>query len=111
MPEMQHTRRPRGPMGRGPMGGGGGEKANDTWGALRKLIAYCANHGGIILLALALAALGAVFTIIGPNQISRLTDYIYDGLSSQIDMEGILGAATLLLGIYLASALCSFTQH
>ncbi len=93
------------------MCGGGGEKANDTWGALRKLIAYCANHGGIILLALALAALGAVFTIIGPNQISRLTDYIYDGLSSQIDMEGILGAATLLLGIYLASALCSFTQH
>ncbi|MCD8146210.1 MAG: ABC transporter ATP-binding protein/permease [Clostridiales bacterium] len=74
-------------MGRGPMGGGGGEKAKDTRGALGKLISYCRNQAAIILLALALAAVGAVFTIIGPNQISRLTDYIYDGLSGGVSSE------------------------
>ncbi len=115
MPETnQNQTSPRSarPMRRGPMGrGGGGGKANDTRGALAKLISYCRRQAGIILFALVLAAAGAVFTIIGPNQISRLTNYIYDGLSSTIDMDGIRGAALLLLGIYLASALCSFGQH
>ncbi|MCD8181053.1 MAG: ABC transporter ATP-binding protein/permease [Firmicutes bacterium] len=75
--------RPSAPMRRGPMGRGmgAGEKAKDTKGALTKLISYCRNQAGIIVFALVLAAVGAVFTIVGPNQISRLTDYIYDGLS------------------------------
>ncbi len=171
----------RGPMGRGPMGRGmgGGEKAKDTKGALTKLISYCKNQAAIIVFALVLAAVGAVFTIVGPNQISRLTDYIYDGLTGGIsteemaadiqtqiasgeiniadflpegtsaeelaeldltdteseltqavlsniklsdeyqaahegggiDMNGILSVAMLLVGIYLASALCNFVQH
>ncbi|MCD7828715.1 MAG: ABC transporter ATP-binding protein/permease [Clostridiales bacterium] len=73
------------PMRGGPMGGG--EKAKDTRGALGKLISYCRNQAGIILFALILAAAGAVFTIIGPDQISKLTDYIYDGLSGGITTE------------------------
>ncbi|MCD8050495.1 MAG: ABC transporter ATP-binding protein/permease [Clostridiales bacterium] len=100
----------RGPMGRGPMGGGGG-KAKDMKGALLSLLSYCRSQAGIIVLALVLAAAGAVFTIVGPNQLSRLTDYIYDGLSSEIDMAGVRSVALLLLGIYLASAVCSFVQH
>ncbi len=93
------------------MGGMGGGKANDTRGALGKLISYCRSQAGIILFALILAAIGAVFTIIGPNQISRLTDYIYDGLSTEIDMAGVQSVALLLLGIYLASAACNFAQQ
>ncbi|MCD7727869.1 MAG: ABC transporter ATP-binding protein/permease [Ruminococcus sp.] len=76
----------RGPMGRGM---GGGEKATDMRGALKKLISYCKNQAGIIIFALILAAAGAVFTIIGPNQISRLTDYIYDGISGGASTEDI----------------------
>ena len=72
---------------------------------------YISNQTGIIVFALVLAAAGAVLTIIGPNQISRLTDYIYDGLTTSIDMDGVLSVALLLLGIYLASALFSFLQH
>jgi len=171
----------RGPMSRGPMGGMGRGKANNMGKALRSLISYCNNQAGIIIFALILAAVAAVFTIIGPNQISKLTDYIYDGLSGGIsseemaediqnrimngeinimeylpdgtgaadldlssidftdtdndiveailsnitlsneyqaahaddgiDMDGILGVAILLLGIYLASAVCNFIQH
>lgn len=171
----------QGPMSRGPMGGMGRGKANNMGKALRSLISYCNNQAGIIIFALILAAVAAVFTIIGPNQISKLTDYIYDGLSGGIsseemaediqnrimngeinimeylpdgtgaadldlssidftdtdndiveailsnitlsneyqaahaddgiDMDGILGVAILLLGIYLASAVCNFIQH
>ncbi len=79
----------RGPMGGGPGGGMGGGRAKDTRGALGKLISYCKNQAGIILFALVLAALGAVFTIIGPNQISRLTDYIYAGISGGASSEAM----------------------
>ncbi|MCD7785304.1 MAG: ABC transporter ATP-binding protein/permease [Oscillospiraceae bacterium] len=103
------------PMGRGPMGRGGSRgdtrRAKDMKGALLGLLKYISNQTGIIVFALVLAAAGAVLTIIGPNQISRLTDYIYDGLTTTIDMDGILSVALLLLGIYLASALFSFLQH
>ncbi len=116
MPEMSNNRRQsapmrRGPMGGGPMGGAGGGKAKNMKGALISLLSYCKNQLGIIIFALVLAAAGAVFTIIGPNQLSRMTDYIYDGLSSTIDMAGIRNVALLLVGIYLASAVCNFVQH
>ncbi|MCD8117070.1 MAG: ABC transporter ATP-binding protein/permease [Oscillospiraceae bacterium] len=103
----------RGPMGRGPMGGGpgAGGKAKNMRGALMSLMSYIRGQAGIVIFALVLAAAGAVFTIIGPNQLSRLTDYIYDGLSTTIDMDGILRVALLLVGIYLASAVFNFIQH
>ncbi len=98
------------PMGRGPMRGGGG-KAKDFKGALASLMGYIRNQAGVIIFALVLAAIGAVFTIIGPNQISKMTDYIYDGLYTSIDMDGIRNVAILLISIYLASAICAFVQH
>ncbi len=99
---------------RGGPGGGrgqGGEKAKDMGAALRNLLAYCKNQVVWIVLALIFAAVGAVCTIIGPDQISNLTNYIYDGLTSTIDMDGILSVTLLLLGIYLTSGVCSFLQH
>ncbi|MCD7745466.1 MAG: hypothetical protein LUI13_09335 [Lachnospiraceae bacterium] len=77
----------RGPGGGGPMGGMGGGKAKDMKGALLSLLSYCKSQTGIIALALVLAAAGAVFTIIGPDQLSRLTDYIYEGLYGGVSSE------------------------
>ncbi|MCD7747674.1 MAG: ABC transporter ATP-binding protein/permease [Firmicutes bacterium] len=110
MPET-NSRRPA--QMRGPMGGRGasGGKAKDMKGALLGLIKYIRSQTGIVIFALVLAAVGAVLTIIGPSQISRLTDYIYDGLTTSIDMDGIASVALLLMGIYLASAVFSFLQH
>ncbi|MCD7823353.1 MAG: ABC transporter ATP-binding protein/permease [Oscillospiraceae bacterium] len=107
MPET-NSRPMRGPGGRGARDT---RRAKDMKGALLGLLKYISNQTGIIVFALVLAAAGAVLTIIGPNQISRLTDYIYDGLTTSIDMDGVLSVALLLLGIYLASALFSFLQH
>lgn len=88
-----------------------GGKAKDMKGALLGLLKYISNQTGIIVFALVLAAAGAILIIIGPNQLSRLTDYIYDGLTTSIDMDGALSVALLLLGLYLASAVFSFLQH
>ncbi len=105
----------RGPMGRGPMGrgprGGGGDKPKNMGAAIRDLIVYCRSMGVLIILALILAAVGTVMMIIGPNQISRITDYMFAGLSSSIDMVGVRNVSLLLLGLYLTSGICNFAQY
>ncbi len=78
----------RGPMGRGP-GGGPAEHAKDMRGSLLKLLSYCKNYAGVIVLALVLAVVGAVLMVIGPDRISDLTDCISDGLSAGISTEAL----------------------
>ncbi|MGN1026513.1 MAG: ABC transporter ATP-binding protein [Faecousia sp.] len=70
-----------------PKMGHGAQKPKNLKQALGKLVSYCKKEIGIIVLALVLAAAGTVLTIIGPNQISKITDYIYDGLTGGISTE------------------------
>lgn len=70
-----------------PKMGNGAQKPKNLKQALGKLVSYCKKELGAIVLALILAAVGTVLTIIGPNQISKITDYIYDGLTGGISTE------------------------
>lgn len=63
------------------------EKPKNLKQALKKLMSYCKKEAAVIIFALILAAVGAVLTIVGPNQISKITDYIYDGLTGGITTE------------------------
>ena len=63
------------------------QKPKNLKAALSNLFSYCKKEAGIILFALIMAALGAVLTIAGPNQISKITDYIYNGLTGGISTE------------------------
>ena len=65
------------------------EKPKNLKLALTKLIAYCRKEMAVIVLALILAAAGAVLTIAGPNQISKITDYIYNGLTGGVTTDDI----------------------
>ncbi len=87
------------------------EKPKNMKNALIKLASYCKKQMGVIVFALVLAVIGAVLTILGPDQISKITDYMYDGITGKIDMEGIAKVGIFLLAIYLISALCSFLQN
>ncbi len=103
-------RRMGGPMGRG-MGGG---RPKNLGAALRSLIQYMThlgNLGVLFIIALVSAACATVLMILGPDQISRITNYMYDGLTSTIDMDGILSVSILLLCMYLASGIFNFLQH
>ena len=64
-----------------------------------------------MVIALCLAAAGAVLTIIGPNQLSRITDLISEGLTSQIDLPSIAKVGILLLCLYLFSGLFTYIEH
>lgn len=65
----------------------------------------------LVILALILAALAAVMTIVGPDKIGQMTDIISDGLVGGIDMSALAGVGFTLIGIYLVSALATYVQH
>lgn len=64
----------------GPGGRGGVEKPRDLKGALSKMVRYLHHFVPLIAIALVLASLSSVFSIIGPNKLSDLTDKISKGL-------------------------------
>lgn len=66
---------------------GNGDKPKNLKQALGKLISYCKKELAVIILALVLAVVGTVLMIIGPNQISKVTDYIYNGLTGGFSAE------------------------
>lgn len=87
------------------------EKPHNLKKALRDLLHYSRREIAVIVISLVFAAGGAVLTIIGPRQISRITDLITQGLMTRIDMAGIARVGVLLVTIYAVSALLTFLQH
>ena len=83
----------------------------DLKGALNDLSAYMRKSLGVVILALVLAALSAVLTIIGPDQVGKIATIMSDGLLSGIDLAAIARVGILLAVIYGLSALFGFIQH
>ena len=86
-----------------------GEKAGfkQSWG---KLIAYCKPYMTMIILAITLAFIGTIFTIIGPDYLSELIDIIMEGLMTEIDLEAIKKIGFFLAALYVLSSLFSYLQ-
>lgn len=76
-----------------------------------RLTDYIRSSMGVIILALILAALSAVMTILGPNQIGRIATLMSDGLTGNIDLAAIAKVGIFLAVIYVLSAVFSFIQH
>ena len=79
--------------------------------AVPRLTEYMRSQLGLIILALVLAALSAVLTIIGPDKVGEIATIMSDGLFTGIDLAAIAKVGGLLAAIYLASALFGFVQH
>jgi ATP-binding cassette subfamily B protein len=102
----------RGGMGPGHgMGRGPAEKAKDFKGATKRLFKELGDFRILIFIALILAMLGAVLSITAPNQLSKLTDKISEGLiSTSMDMTAITRISIILAVLYILSALFTFIQ-
>ena len=102
-------------MAMGPMGGRGMRPAEKSKrglrGVQRELFSYSERIKLPMLIALVLAAAGAVLTILGPNQLSKITNLISDSLAGEIDLAAIGRVAGVLLGIYALSALLTYIEH
>ena len=83
----------------------------DLKGALSRLSVYMRKSLGIMILALVLAALSAVMTILGPNWIGKIATLMSDGLMTGIDLGAVAKIGIALAIIYGLSALFGFIQH
>lgn len=79
--------------------------------AMKKIIEYMKGSVGIVAVALVLAALGAVLTIIGPDKVGEITDLMADGLMTGIDLKAVARVGIFLGAIYISSSLFTFIQQ
>ena len=63
------------------------EKATDFKASIKKLLMYLKPYILPIVLSLLLVVIGTVFTLIGPNRISKVTDIIEKGISVNFDIS------------------------
>ena len=80
-------------------------------GVGKEIIAHSKHLKLWLAISLVLAALGALLTIIGPNQLSKITDLISSSLAGDIDLNAIGRIGIVLLIIYGFSALFTYLEH
>lgn len=105
IPQKGKRNRRQGP----PMGPGGG-KAKNFKKTMLQLIAYCKSYVPLIILALVLGMAGAIFNIIGPEFLSKITDLITEGMMSQIDLEAVADIAIVLTILYGLGVVFNYVQ-
>ena len=79
-------------------------------GGLSALARFCKPYFPAIAVALVCAVGGTIFTIIGPDKLSELTDVISAGLMGGIDMAAVTRIAATLAVMYGLSFLLSVLQ-
>jgi ATP-binding cassette subfamily B protein len=108
---------------RGPGGGGGpgqfaamGAKAKDFKGTMRQLASYLKPYRSTIIIVWVLALFSTAFSIAGPRIMGIITDELVAGITRHvsgtgfIDFHKIASIIFMLLGLYFASAFCSWLQ-
>lgn len=94
------------------MGGGNANfgKAKNFKKSIGSLAKYCKKQTFWIVLSVILSVTATILTLIGPNLISKITDLIESGLTSSIDIEGVIKIATILIVMYSTSYVLSYAQ-
>ena len=114
--ENEEKIKTRPPMHRGgPMGGPGrgmapAEKSKDFKKAMLNLIKYCKPFIVFIIIAIVLASASSIFSIIGPDFLSSITDEITKGLTGVMNLEKIKEIAVFLMIIYGISLVFGYFQ-
>lgn len=80
-------------------------------GVLKSLFSYSPKLKLPTVFSLILASLGAILTIIGPEQLKKVTNLISESLYGTIDLKEVGRLSLLLIGIYALSALFNYIQH
>jgi ATP-binding cassette subfamily B protein len=88
--------------------GGKAKNFRQAWG---RMLAYMRPYRTSIIAASILVIIGTIFTVIGPDQLSQMTDLIFAGIQTgNMDLTAIAGIGMFLLTIYILSALAMYAQ-
>jgi ATP-binding cassette, subfamily B, multidrug efflux pump len=103
----------------GPMGGAmPGDRARNFKGTMKTLINYLKPYRVSIIFVLLLSIASTVFMILGPKILGNATTRLFEGAMGKlsnvpgaaIDFNYIGNTVLLLIGLYVASAICSYIQ-
>lgn len=99
-----------GPRRVGPMSS---TKEKTDLKSLKKLFSYCKPYLPAIIVALVLAVASAITSIVGPDKISTLINYMTEGLTqvAGVDMTKFFEVALLLVCLYAGGALANYAQQ
>lgn len=92
------------------------EKAKDFKGTMKKLIKYLSTYKFSIFFVVLFAVGSAIFSIVGPKVMGKVTTEIYNGLIGKvmgtggINFNRVEEILLFLLGLYIVSMLFSFIQ-
>ena len=95
------------------------ERSKDFKGTLIKLLHFLKPFSGSLMLVLVFAVSSTIFGIFGPKILGNAVDILFDGtlnhfgenIPAGIDFSALIKVLSLLLGIYLLSALFSYIQE
>ena len=107
---VENMKSPKGMSGPGGPMGHPGAKAKDFKKTIKQLVSYCKVYLPIIIIALVLAMAGAIFNIIGPEMISKITDLITEGMMTSIDLDAVVNVASILAFLYGLGFLFNYIQ-
>jgi len=63
-----------------------------------------------LIIAFIFAMIGSILTIIGPSQLSKITDLVTKGLMGSIDLTKVMHIVVMLAIIYVVAAILSYGQ-
>lgn len=86
------------------------ESRSDLKEAYSDLFHYIKDHQQGIFLAAILSVTGAVFNLVGPSQLSRVTDLITEGIHTTIDIPAIVKIVSFLAILYSLGFLINYIQ-
>jgi len=87
------------------------EKAKDFKKSMINLIKYCKPYLIPIIVAIALAMISAILSIIGPDKLKDITNLIAGGLLTGINMDKIKTTTLVLILMYSFSAVFHYIEH
>ncbi|HOM56011.1 MAG TPA: ABC transporter ATP-binding protein, partial [Thermotogota bacterium] len=103
--------------GMGPAMMRGGEKAKDFKGTFRKLLKHLRGYRTTIVIVMIFAACSAIFSILGPKIMGRITTSLFEGVmnkvqgrGSGIDFDAIGKTMLFLIGLYGFSSFLNYLQ-
>ena len=79
--------------------------------AILDLIKYCKPYMVAILLAIFLSIVSAILSIIGPDKLRDITNFITNGLLTGINLNEVKDITIILAIIYIISAVFNYLQH
>jgi len=102
---------PRGPGGFGHRPGMSAGKPKSFKQAWKKMLTYMRPYLPALIVASILVIIGTIFTVIGPDLLSEITDLVFTGMmSGSIDLGAVAGIGTFLVTIYLLSMVLNYGQ-